>query len=245
MKTLPESAFETALRRYREGVWRDRVLHDLILADARQFGLELKFLDIGCGKGFDTDIPLQESLAAAASNYIGVEPDEEVTPGPHVTEVHRNLFEECEIPPNSIHVAFSVMVLEHVPDPQPFWAKLHEVLVDGGIFWGMTVDARHWFGRVSQWMEELQIKDWYLNRILGNRGTERYENYPTHYRCNTPQDVARYAGQFSSVQCRSFSRPGQLNPVLPRFLHSLYRPWEMSNLRRGKPGTLLLIRAVK
>ncbi|MGF1581258.1 MAG: class I SAM-dependent methyltransferase [Gemmataceae bacterium] len=245
MAMLSENVFERALQQYQEGVWRDRILHDLILEDARTFDQEPTFLDIGCGKGFDTDIPLQESLATFSGQYIGVEPDVEVTPGRHVTKLHRCLFEDTDLPANSVHVAFSVMVLEHVLQPEPFWSKLHKVLVDGGIFWAMTVDARHWFGKISMWMETLQCKDWYLSRIMGERGNGRYENYPTHYRCNTPEDVKRYARQFSSIQCRSFSRPGQLDKVLPRFLRTLYHPWENSEINRGKPGTLLLIRAVK
>ncbi len=63
------------VERYRRGEWRDRILHDLILEDARQRGDGLTFLDIGCGHGFDGDVPLQRSLARAAGRYVGIEPD--------------------------------------------------------------------------------------------------------------------------------------------------------------------------
>src|SRR5215813_65974 len=111
------------VQRYREGTCRDRILHDLILADARRLGLPLTMLDIGCGKGFDTDIPLQRSLVCAATHYIGVEPDAEVTPGDYIKDVRRCLFEHADVPPQSVHLAFAVMVLEHLADPQGFWDK--------------------------------------------------------------------------------------------------------------------------
>ena len=52
------------VEKFRQGVWRDRILHDLILEDARERGEGLTFLDIGCGRGFDGDMALQQSLAA-------------------------------------------------------------------------------------------------------------------------------------------------------------------------------------
>src|SRR5262245_2500014 len=155
MATTLDLSFASAEKRYREGTWRDRILHDFILADAAGLGEQLVFLDIGCGKGFDTDVPLQRSLARAAGRYIGIEPDPTVTPGDHIQDVRRCLFEQADIPPRSVHVAYAIMVLEHLAEPQPFWDKLHEVLAPGGVFWALTVDARHWFCTASAWAQRL------------------------------------------------------------------------------------------
>jgi SAM-dependent methyltransferase len=234
-----------ALERYRSGAVRDRVLHDLILEDAAKLGRPLTLLDIGCGKGFDTDVPLQKSLVRAADRYIGIEPDAAVDAGEHITDVRRCLFEEADLPPGSIDLAFAVMVLEHLPEPQRFWDKLHEVLRPGGVFWGMTVDARHWFRHASLWSQRLRLKEWYLTWLMGVRGEERYENYPVHYRCNTPERLARFAASFRSVECANLSRVGQCDDLLPARLRPLSRRVEASAIARGKPGTLLLVRAVK
>lgn len=234
-----------AAERYRAGAFRDRVVHDLILADAARLGDGLTFLDIGCGKGFDTDVPLQQSLVAAAGRYIGIEPDAAVELDGPITDVRRCLFEQADLAPGSVHVAFAIMVLEHLADPQPFWDKLHAVLAPGGVFWAMTVDARHWFCRASLWMERLRLKELYLSWLFGARGRERYENYPVHYRCNTPARVAHYAEAFASVQCVNLSRVGQCDELFPRFLRPLSRRLERRAVRRGKPGTLLVVRAVK
>jgi SAM-dependent methyltransferase len=234
-----------AADQYGAGVCRDRVVHDLILADAARLGEGLTFLDIGCGKGFDTDVPLQESLVRASGTYIGVEPDPAVTIGEHIRCVHRCFFEQVELQCESVHVAFAIMVLEHLADPQPFWDKLHEVLTPGGIFWALTVDARHWFCRTSRWMERLRLKELYLSCLMGARGRERYENYPVYYHCNTPERVAAYTQAFSFVQCLNLARIGQCDDLFPGLLRPLSRQLEKRRIRRGKPGTLLVIRAVK
>jgi SAM-dependent methyltransferase len=238
-------AFAAALQRYRAGTCRDRILYDFILADAERLGRHLTFLDIGCGKGFDTDVPLQRSLVRAAERYIGIEPDCSVTPGDYIPDIHRCLFEQADLPGSSVDVAFAIMVLEHLRDPQPFWDRLHHVLVPGGVFWALTVDARHWFARASTWSERLRLKEWYLSWLLGQRGRQRYENYPVYYRCNTPQRVEQFAGAFSSVRCLNLSRVGQCDELLPKLLRPLSRRLEQRAIRRGKPGTLLAVRAVK
>ncbi len=95
------------LERYRQGEWRATIFRDLILADAARRPGELTFLDIGCGRGFDDDLPLQQSLAARAGRYIGIEPDAAMAVGAHVSEVHRCLFEDAPIPSGSVDVAFA------------------------------------------------------------------------------------------------------------------------------------------
>lgn len=237
--------WEPYLRRYRGGEWRDRVFRDMILEDARRMAGPVTFVDIGCGHGFDGDVPLQRSLAAEAGRYVGIEPDRKIELGPYFTETHRCLFEDAPLASGSVHVAFAVMVLEHLPAPERFWAKVRQVLVPGGVFWALTIDARHWFCRASKVMERLRIKDLYLNRLLGARGSERYENYPVYYRTNTPAAVRGFARGFASCDTVNFSREGQCGDYFPRPLRGLANWWDRRGLRRGRPGTLLVVRAVR
>lgn len=231
--------------RYRQGEWRDRIFRDMVLADARRLSPQPTLLDIGCGKGFDTDVPLQESLVAVAGRYIGIEPDGGVVPGSYIPEVQRCLLEEATIAPASVDVAFAVMVLEHVPRPQPFWDKLHEVLKPGGVFWGFTMDARHWYCAASHFLDRMQLKELYLSFLLGQRGSDRYENYPVHYRCNSPQQLARFTRRFRSVECINFSRVGQINSYFPRPLRGVVSLVDRLAQARRQAGTLLAVRAVK
>jgi hypothetical protein len=137
------------------------------------------------------------------------------------------------------------MVLEHLAQPRHFWDKLFEVLRRGGVFWGLTMDARHWFCHASLWAGRLRLKDWYLSALRGRRGEERYENYPVYYRSNTPRQVARYVGRFRTCECINLARVGQMNYYVPRPLQPLSDWLDRRAIARGKPGMLLLVRAEK
>lgn len=231
--------------KYRSGVCRDRVFLDVIFDDTRPLGRNLTFLDIGCGRGFDNDVPLQQSVARAAGQFIGVEPDPAVTPGSYFHCVHRCLFEHAPLAADSIDVAYAIMVLEHVAQPQLFFDKLWRVLRKGGVFWGLTVDRRHWFCRCSLWLGRLGIKEFYLNRLLGRRGQDRYENYPVYYRSNSPQQIEAAALQFARRDYMNLSRVGQCDGYFPPLLWPLLNRWDAHRLRKNRPGTLLVVRLEK
>jgi SAM-dependent methyltransferase len=231
--------------RYLRGEWRDRLFHEMILKDADERGTGLTFLDIGCGRGFDTDVPLQESLIRHAGRYIGIEPDKAIEPNASMTEYHQCFLEDAPIPPGSVDMAFAVMVLEHVPEPKPFWDKLHEVLREGGVFWGFTVDARHPIALATRLMGRLKLKEAYLDRLHGKRGVERYEDYPVHYRTNTPEAVRGFGSSFRKVDLVPFARPGVWGGLLPRPLRPLAERYDRWAMAHDKATTLLAIRAEK
>jgi SAM-dependent methyltransferase len=244
--------FQPYLDRYRRESWRAPVFRDMILDDVRGLGSGLTLLDIGCGRGFDGDMPLQESIAAVAGRYIGIEPDSAVEVGPYFTETHRCFLEDAPLPPASVDIAFAVMVLEHLPAPARFWRKLWHVLKEGGVFWGFTVDARHWFATVSRALDCSGVKDYYLNHMLGARGLARYENYPVYYRSNTPWRARRHASSFREVNCISLSKgcydlwsytPPLLRPALRRVETWLGR--RATSGGRGAAGVHFAIRARK
>ncbi len=238
------AAADSHLDRYRAGVCRDRVLFDLIL-ERPPAKPGLTILDIGCGRGFDGDVPLQEAMADRAATFVGVEPDLAIQPSARFHQVHRCFFEDAPIPAGSVDIAYAIMVLEHLEHPQRFWDKAYETLAPGGVFWGMTVDSRHYFCDFSRWFDKLKVKDGYLNLLLGKRGADRYENYPVHYRSNSPAEIARLARKFSRVECLNFSKEGQCNGYFPRLLHPMMNAFDRRAMRRQQPGTLLIVQAWK
>ncbi len=246
----PAGSWGGYVDRYRRGEWRAPVFRDMVLAEIAEVARQATVLDIGCGRGFDGDVGLQERIAASSGRYVGVEPDSSVAIDPNVHEVHRCLLEDAPLEPGSIDVALAVMVLEHVPEPARFWGKLHKVLRDGGGFWGFTMDARHPFCRLSRRADRLRIKDFYLDLLRGRRGAGQYENYPVHYRCNTyrcntPEQVARDAAAFREREFVSFSRVGQLDFYLLRPLRPIGHHLDHRAIRGQRPGSLLAIRLVK
>jgi SAM-dependent methyltransferase len=233
------------LERYRRGEWRDRIFRDLVLEEARALGAAPTILDIGCGRGLDGSVPLQRSIAAVAGRFLGIEPDPEIPLEDYFTETFRCPFEEAPLRPGSVHLAFAVMVLEHLPSPAAFWGKLGEVLADGGVFWALTVDARHPFCRASLWAERLRLKDAYFHVLHGKRGVDRYENYRVFYRSNAPGQIEAQARGFRELDFLNFSKVGQWSPYFPRPLRPLIDSWDRHAIGAGRPGTLLAIRAAK
>jgi SAM-dependent methyltransferase len=232
------------IERYQRGKWRGPIFRDMVLADA-SLRRRVTLLDIGCGRGFDHDLQLQNSLAQIAQSYIGVEPDPTIPLGPYFTEAHRCFFEDAPIAANSVDIAFAVMVLEHLRKPKLFWKRLREVLAPGGVFWGFTMDRRHWFCEMSLFAKRLGLKDAYLRALHGGPSDEGYETYPVYYRANTPAQILPFVTEFRERNLFNFRQVGQLNHYLPRRLRFLGRLADRLSLLCGWPGTLLAVRLVK
>ena len=247
-KTKDSQEWGSYLQRYHNGEWRAPIFRDMVLADAeaiKQKLGELKILDIGCGGGFDSNALLQQSISQIASQYIGIEPDTDIELESIFSSTHRCIFEDAPIISESIDIAFAVMVLEHFEHPQIFWNKVHNILKKGGVFWGFTVDARHWFVFASLLTEKLGIKNWYLNRLHGIRGKDRYENYGVYYRSNTPEQIEKLTGAFSSSIVLNFNRVGQIDYYFPKKFRWVGRAIDSIAIRMGLPGSLIAIRAEK
>jgi len=138
------------------------------------------------------------------------------------------------------------MVLEHLENPQVFWDKVYKILRPGGVFWGFTADARHWFVSASQLSEKLHVKDWYLNFLLGKRGEQRYENYKVFYRNNTPDQLNHMTQSFGDRTVLNFNnRVGQLDYYLPKKLRWAGRALDQYSIYRGWPGSILAVRVIK
>jgi len=236
-------------RRYAAGEWRGPIFRDMVLADVHRLAAErpesLSILDIGCGNGFDGELELQQAVARAAGPYIGIEPDPDIALSDVFTTVHRCFFEDAPLDPASIDIAFAVMVLEHIREPQRFWDKLYEVLRPGGVFWGFTVDARHWFVPASWLAGRLHLTDRYLDLLSGGTLDGRYENYEVFYRMNTPATIEGGTRAFTSKTFVNFRRVGQMDPYIPRGFRWLGRGFDRVARGMGWPGAITAVRLVK
>lgn len=246
-KETNEADWMPFVERYQQGEWRAPIFTDIIREEMRRLGpsQSLTLLDIGCGKGFDDDTRLQAKIAAEAGRYLGVEPDQRIEPKPIFQPLYPCRLEDAPIEPGSVDLAFAVMVLEHLEFPDRFWRRLHEVLREGGVFWGFTMHASHWFAKASSLSKKLGIKEWYLNWLHGKKGDERYENYPVFYRSNTPEQIRPLTHAFRSTTFLHFSRVGQLDFYFPKSLRWMGRRVDRYFLDRGLPGYILVVRVEK
>lgn len=236
------------LERYNNGEWRATIFRDMILSDAQKMSGEQKsltFLDIGCGAGFDDDKDIQISIAQNCRKYIGIEPDTDITLNDIFDLVHNCTLEEAPIEPESIDIAFAVMVLEHIENPEKFWNKVYNSLRPGGVFWGFTIDTRHWFAFASRLTERLHVKDLYLKSLHGTSEDHFYENYPVFYKSNNPKQIQALTKAFDSVTLLNFYREGQMDFYLPKMLRWISRVYDRFAIRRGWPGSIMAIRAEK
>ena len=182
--------------RYRRGEWRTPIFYDMIRTDAQRFQGLAAIVDIGCGHGFDLETRFQVELSRQCSCYIGIEPDPNAVVSSCFHEVHRCCFEDAALASGTVDIAYAVMVLEHVRDPQRFWNRLWDVLRPGGVFWGFTVDARHYYAILSSWAERLRLKDTYFRYLHSRLKREEYKHYPTSYAANSPRQISRFAASF-------------------------------------------------
>ena len=236
--------YQPHIEEYQNGTPRAKIFQSLILQDLKTVENPV-VMDIGCGKGLDGAADLARVVANRSKSYIGIEPDTSIPWPTYITTLHRTTLERAAIKESSVDVAFCAMVLEHVSDPATFMNRVHEVLKDGGVFWGFTVDARHWFPAISSLFDKIKIKEHYLHLLHGKRGEERYENYPVFYRLNTPEAVEKHVSRFSERTYLNLYRPNQLNFYMPSPLRSFGSALNGVSHAVGFPGTILCVRLQK
>ena len=204
-------------------------------------------LDIGCGGGLLGAEIWQVHIAARAGTYIGVEPNTAAESSTVFARVIPHAFESAQIEPASVDLAYAAMVLEHVQRPEDFFANLAKVLRPGGVFWGFTVDRRHYFSWFSELIGALHLKERYLDRVRGRKGENaaRYDNFPVFYRCNSPAALKRIAGNEFSLQTWSLHRVGQLDGYVPYRLRRFSRLVDRVIMRAHLPGSVLVVRMVR
>jgi SAM-dependent methyltransferase len=233
---------------YAAGSWRGFVFRDLVLADIAQMkanGREVTALDIGCGHGFDGHPDPQKAIGEQCKQFIGIEPDKDIKIPDFFTQPIYALLETAKLPANTIDMAYAVMVLEHVEQPEEFMRTLHGVMREGGVFWGFTVDSRHWFAVASNTLAKLKLKDKYLTLLHGARGEERYENYPVAYKLNTLEDVRKYAGAFRKVDVVSLYKKNQTRYYFPTGLRWVGNFFDVIGGLFGRRGSVLVMRLEK
>jgi 2-polyprenyl-3-methyl-5-hydroxy-6-metoxy-1,4-benzoquinol methylase len=225
--------------------WRTPVFFEIVSREIsiRSGATRPTVLDIGCGLGFDGEVRFQEALSAQAGRFLGIEPDVTVNPPKYFSEVYRTTFEDAPIADSSVDVAYAIMVMEHVADPTAFWSRLHSVLAPGGVFLAFTVNGSHWFAPLTRFLSITRLKTQYLNIVQGQRGIERYVDYPVYYRTNTLKQIKWVARGFRSVETVMFGATGNVASYAPPRLQPLVRTLDKVAYRLFGQSINIFIRA--
>lgn len=168
---------------------RDQFFMDMVLDTIRTYPRPRRILDIGCGEGVGTDPALFKQVVSESDEFWGVEPDTSIKPREGVfTNFQHALFEDANIPDNSIDVAYSCMVMEHVQNPEAFMRKCHRVLKPGGTYIFLTVNGAHYFAMISNTLRMLKLDETVLRIARPGHVVDGY-HYPTAYKFNRPRQI--------------------------------------------------------
>jgi SAM-dependent methyltransferase len=145
-------------------------------------------LDVGCGRGTQGDDPVQirrdlRILRGHCKLTIGIDLDPGAAHNPYIDEF-RLIAPDGRWPvgDGSIDLALADFVIEHVSDPDAFFAEAARVIKPGGHFGIRTINAHSYLGLGSR-MVPNRLHSAVLRRAQPEREAE--DVFPTLYRCNT------------------------------------------------------------
>jgi SAM-dependent methyltransferase len=145
-------------------------------------------LDIGCGRGTQQDDPIKTRrdlriLRGHCRLTIGIDVDPAAAGNPYIDEF-RPIGSEGPWPVDdaSVDLALADFVVEHVADPDAFFAEAARVIKPGGHIGIRTINAHSYLGVGSRLIPN-RLHTSVLRRAQPEREAE--DVFPTLYRCNT------------------------------------------------------------
>ncbi|OGS37771.1 MAG: hypothetical protein A2293_14830 [Elusimicrobia bacterium RIFOXYB2_FULL_49_7] len=158
---------------------RDAVFQFLELL-SKEVTPEKVVLDIGAGAGERN----RYSFKSRCQKMIGIDLDERVKCNPLLDVGMVADASSIPLPDNSVDLAFSIYVLEHIECPDRFIAEVKRVLKPGGVFWMLTPNKHHYVPLIARWTNVLFHK--WVNK---KRGRQETDTFATFYRMNTRKDL--------------------------------------------------------
>ena len=145
-------------------------------------------VDVGCGphdpSKTEDPVPLRKrlrELGGEGRRVIGIDVEQAGESNPFIDEFR--LIDEhgrWPIDDASADVVVSDFVLEHLDQPDAFFAEAARVLKPGGFFCARTPNRWHYVPLLAT-----LIPDRWHDRLIRRAQPEREHAYPTRYRCNT------------------------------------------------------------
>ena len=176
-------------------------------------------------------------------HLVGVDPDRAVRSNRSLTEWHQMTLEEFAAGTSErFDLVVTVYVLEHVEQPDRFAAACAHLLRPGGSWFGLTPNARHYFGAATWALSRLGAADRALHWLKGDDLVHEH-HFPTVYRCNSVRAIRRHceSAGFSALDFRCYDAtdryqwylPDRLRwfpPAYTRAAYALGRPQLMGHL---------------
>lgn len=157
-------------------------------------------LDIGCGRTF----PTLSRLKGKAGRLIGLDVVDFTIFDPTVELVSGSVESMAGIPSETIDVAYSRSVMEHIEHPELAFAEIARVLKPGGRYLALTPNFYDYASLIA-----FVIPNG-LHGILvkSSEGREEADTFPTYFRANTRSATKKFATG-SYLKLESFKHLGQ------------------------------------
>ena len=159
--------------------WDDILFRNLILS---KICSSMSVLDLGAGAGIVPQMNFKEHALCVC----GLDPDERVLRNPYLHEGKIGFGESIPYADSTFDMVVSDNVLEHLPSPDKVFAEIARVLKPGGIFLVKTPNKWHYVPIIAR-MSPL----WFHRFVVGWRGREGDDVFPTRYLANTASDINR------------------------------------------------------
>lgn len=155
------------------------------------------FLDIGCGRGAYAEAPTfirnLRTFRDKCQRVIGIDVDEFASKNPFIDGFHKIEGTPWQIASESIDIALSDAVLEHVENPDLFFSEIQRVIKPGGYLCMTTTNILGYVCIISRILPEryhLSV----LRKAQPNR--KDLEVFHAYYRCNTIRKVRRMLDKY-------------------------------------------------
>ena len=140
-------------------------------------------LDIGCGRS----APNLRKLIGRADKLYGIDVIDFTVNDPNMALLRNDIGAMTDIPSNSIDIAYSRAVMEHIDNPDEAFAELTRVLRPGGVYIFVTPSVYD-YGSIIARLVPNRFHAKIVNKVEG-RAEE--DVFPTVYACNSLGLLAR------------------------------------------------------
>ncbi len=160
-------------------------------------------LDVGCGRGLYGEDPVaarreNRILKGRCAKVIGIDVDPAGETNSYIDEFRRIESTRWPLEDESIDLIVSDCVLEHIEDPETFFAECRRSLKSGGYLCIRTANAHSYIGLISR----VVPNHWHAAVLKRARHCKQEEDiFPTVYKCNTRRKVASILDKHGLDNC--------------------------------------------
>jgi SAM-dependent methyltransferase len=143
-----------------------------------------RVIDLGCG-----DEGYLSCLIEKAGEIIGL--DDRPLRGPYSDYIQVDLGHGIPLEADSVDLAASKFLLEHLVDPPGFLRHVHRVLRPGGQLVVMTPNVIYYPYALNYILSLLLPQERRMRLVELFSGRDAHDIFPVRYRCNTPRKLRR------------------------------------------------------